>query len=274
MADRPQVLLFTDDPCAGGVAHYNHAILCNLTAHGFRVTCVQTQVDTPLVRRQAEVGVRHRWLGYDTLYDLRRQLADTAGTRAIIQDERPDLVFCSNGCPLSQLAARRAALEMDVPYLVVEGYVAPDMVDQVASYLPELAHQYGRARAVVAVSAENLRLLHERFGLPRGHGQVIHYGRPARFFVPSDPETRRRLRGEQGIPDDAVLCFTAARLEPVKGYRHQLEAARRIQDVPGGRRLYFVWAGGGLAARPANRRGGPITSAGPGQSTGPALGRG
>jgi glycosyltransferase involved in cell wall biosynthesis/predicted O-methyltransferase YrrM len=245
MPDRPHVLLYTDDPAPGGVAQYNHAVLCALAARGFRVTCVQSPADTPLVRRQSELGVRHRWLPFDTLRDFHTQLVDTAGARALLGEEQPDLVFFSDGCPLSQLAAKRAAAGLGLPFLIAEGLVAPYLARQGGAHLSEVAFLYSQARAVVAVSRENLRLLHEAFGLPRGHGEVIYYGRPERFFAPPDRETRRRLRSEHGIPEDAVLCFTAARLEPPKGYGLQLEAVRRLQAAPPGRRLYFAWAGAG-----------------------------
>src|SRR5260370_24026357 len=122
MSDRPHVLFFTDDPGAGGVAQYNHAILCALAARGFRITCVQSQSDSPLVRCQGEAGVRHRWLGYDTLRDLQTQLTDVVEPPAIFEQDRPDLVFFSNGCRPSLLAARGTAVEMNLPFLIVEGF--------------------------------------------------------------------------------------------------------------------------------------------------------
>lgn len=98
---------------------------------------------------------------------------------------------------------------------------------------------------MVAVSQENLELLHQRFGLPAHAGMVIHYGRPERYFAPRDEATRARLRAELGLGEDAVVCFTAARLAPVKGYGYQLEAARALRDDPAARNLHFVWAGDG-----------------------------
>lgn len=206
---------------------------------------MQSPADTPLVRRQAELGVAHRWLPFDTERDLLTQLTDTAGALALLEAARPDVVLFSNCCPVSQLAARRAAVRLGLPAVVVEGLVSPHLAGQFAGHLGEIARHYAAARAVVAVSGENLALLHRHFGLPPGHGEVIYYGRPAHFFAAPDAATRQRLRREQGIPDDAVLCLTLARLEPSKGHRYQLEAARRLVAAPAGRDLYFAWAGGG-----------------------------
>src|SRR5262249_14938518 len=70
-------------------------------------------------------------------------------------------------------------------------------------------------------------------------------GRPERYFRPRDIEIRRRLRKEVGIPPDAVLCFTAARIDPVKGFSIQLAAIERLRDSPVWSNLAFAWAGSG-----------------------------
>src|SRR5262249_41053883 len=219
-------------------------------------TCVQSEADTPLVRRQAELGVTHRWLGFDTLRDIHTQFTDTAGALSHLREARPDLVLFSKGVPPALLAAQRAASQRGLPFVVVEGFVAPYWARQFAAWLGEIALHYARARAVVAVSQENLTLLRQYFGLHPGHGEVIHYGRPAPFFDPPDPVTRRRLRQEQSIPEDAVLCFTAARVDHNKGYGFPLEAVRRLLAGPAGRRRAFSRAGGG--------GGGPVLGGGGG----------
>jgi glycosyltransferase involved in cell wall biosynthesis len=132
-----------------------------------------------------------------------------------------------------------------VPYVVVVGFVGAYLADRFKSVLGRLALQYARARCVVAVSQENLDLLHNRFGLPAQAGQVIHYGRPEKFFAPRDDTMRARLRAELNLPDDAVVCFTAARLAAVKGYLYQILAAKHLVSNPGNARLHFVWAGDG-----------------------------
>jgi glycosyltransferase involved in cell wall biosynthesis/predicted O-methyltransferase YrrM len=245
MSYRPHVLLMTDDPGAGGVAQYNHAVLCHLARRGFQLTCIQSQIDTPLVREQRERGVCHRWLPFDTLTDLKSQLADADTPRRLFQEERPDLIVFSDGCPVSLLAAKRATLELGVPFVTVEGLVDERLAGRFAAHLPEIAAAFGCAREVVAVSRQNLQLLHRHFGLAVGRGRVIHYGRPQRFFAPPDPAVRARLRAEAGVNDEAVLCLTLARLEPIKGHRHLLEAVRRLQATPQGRNVCFVWAGSG-----------------------------
>ncbi|MCP9851250.1 glycosyltransferase family 4 protein, partial [Cyanobium sp. Morenito 9A2] len=244
-ASGPRVLLFTDDPDSGGVAQYNHSLLLGLAADGLEVACAQTRAENPLVAAQRAAGVAHHWIPYDTRGGFARTLTDRETAERIFAAARPDLVVFSDCCPVSNLAARQVALERGLPYVVVVGFVGAYLADRFRAVLPALAAQYAAARAVVAVSAENLALLRARFGLGAGAGEVVHYGRPERFFAPCDVAARERLRAGLGLPADAVVAFTAARLSPVKGYAYQLEAARRLAAEPAAARLHFVWAGEG-----------------------------
>ena len=74
---------------------------------------------------------------------------------------------------------------------------------------------------------------------------MIYNGRPAQYFSPPNASARQRLRQEFNIPSDAIVCFTSARLEPVKGYQYQLEAIRQLQTSAIWSQLYFIWAGTG-----------------------------
>jgi glycosyltransferase involved in cell wall biosynthesis len=245
-APRPKhVLIYTDDPEFGGVAQWNHSILLALVAHGHRVSCVQTRCDNPLVKEREALGVRHHWLNYDTGKEFGRTLEDRSDAEAIFRQDRPDLVIFSDCCPVSNMAARQAALDLGIPYVVVVHFVGPYLAKNFARHLPALSVQHARAQAVVAVSEENLQLLHQQFGTPGTQGRVIHYGRPARFFQPPNADVRRRLRAEQNIPADAVVCLTVARLTGVKGFVYQLEAIKLLQKKPGAKNIYFVWAGDG-----------------------------
>jgi len=83
------------------------------------------------------------------------------------------------------------------------------------------------------------------FKNPLKQGKVIYYGRPNSYFEPTNLSNRQRLRQEQGIPEEAVVCFTAARLTPIKGYQYQLQAIAQLKNRPIWPQLYFVWAGPG-----------------------------
>jgi glycosyltransferase involved in cell wall biosynthesis len=250
---RRHILMITDDHESGGVAQYNHSLLLALVALGHRVSCLQTRSDSPLIREQRAAGVSHHWLGYNASTGFARTMTDMAPARLLLESDRPDLVIFSDCCPFSNLASREVARLMSVPYVAVVGFVGAYLAHRFAAHLPVLAQQYACAREVVAVSQDNLRLLRSHFGVAEASGRVIHYGRPARFFLPRDPETRERLRRELNVPADAVVCFTAARLAPVKRHDLQLAALASLRGRPGADRLHLVWAGEG-ALRPALER--------------------
>ena len=239
------ILLYSDDPEFGGVAQWNHNILLALASRGFRVTCVQTRCESPLVKERHAVGITHQWLDYDTGKEFARTLTDRSHAENIFRADRPDLVIFADCCPVSNLAARQTAMDLEIPYVTVVHFVGEYLAKNFAAHLPALARQHSAARAVVAVSAENLDLLQRHFGTPAARGMVIHNGRPPRFFQPVDPAMRQRLRAEQKIPADAVGCFTAARLTGIKGFAYQLEAIKVLKKKMGLKNLYFVWAGDG-----------------------------
>lgn len=249
-----RILLYTDDAQWGGVAQYNHSILCSLATTGYDVTCVQGPAKNALKQREARLGVRHVWLDYDPSFNVERMLHDTEDAARVFRECKPDLLLFANGMPVSHLAARRAAINMGISFITVEGLAAPYLADMFRPHLGELATQFQHARAVIAVSKDNLHWLHTLFGLPANKGQVILYGRPERYFQPPHPVTRSQLRTAWGIPETAVLCFTAGRLHPIKGYQYQLEAIRQLRGTSVWPRLYFAWAGIGQLMEPIKQK--------------------
>jgi len=253
-APGPRILVYTDDPQHGGVAQYNHSLITGLVEAGYAVACAQSRSETPLVVQQRAMGVTHFWIPYDTKTEFARTMQDTIAARRILAAAQPDLIVFTDSCPLSNLAARDAAAELGLPHVVNVGFVGAYLADRFQASLGRLAGQYARANEVIAVSRENLDMLRQRFGLGAEAGLVVHNGRPARFFTPSNLAARARLRAELKLPDDAVLCLTIARLTAVKGYQYQLAAAQRLVRLPAGRHLHFVWIGDG-ELRPELERG-------------------
>ncbi|HEY9644558.1 MAG TPA: TylF/MycF/NovP-related O-methyltransferase [Coleofasciculaceae cyanobacterium] len=245
MTMNPHVLLYTDEPGIGGIAQYNHAILRGLYQRGYRVTVVQTQAETPLIAEQQTWGIDHQWLSFDTVKDFSQTLTQVEEAQQILGRSRPDLILFSDGCPVSNLAAKQAALQLGIPYLVVVGFVDPELADRFAFCLADLERQYAQAKTVVAVSQENLEQLRQQFRLSPQQGQVILYGRPDLYFAPRNLAVRDRLLSSLNLPADAIVCFTAARLEGIKGYQFQLDAIAQLRHTPVWDKLYFVWAGEG-----------------------------
>lgn len=249
-----QRILFYTSPALGGVLQYNHSIICALATLGYQVTYVQDMPDALVklfgsegmarardraewfVQQQRQLGVQdQRWL----------EAAPAAEADKIVADHQPDLLILSNGGPVANFVPKRAAVRLGIPFLIVEHLVHPIKPKEVPQAFVELAQQYETARAVIAVSQNNLELLRKLFGLAPDKGQVIYCGRPTRYFAPPDPQVRSRLRQEWDIPAEAVVCFTAARMDIIKGYQYQLGAIKQLKQTPAWEHLYFAWAGKG-----------------------------
>lgn len=240
------LLIYTDDPGKGGVGIYNHTLLCGLARSGYRVTCVQSLFTSPMIDDQRELGIQHIWLDFDTLADPIWTVTRLSEPQKIFNNLQPDLIVFSDCHPGSNFAAKRAATQLGIPYIIVENCVISSHAEDFSALIGEIAFHFERSRAVIAVSHENLELLYEHFQLPADKGQVIYYGRPEQYFALPDLTVRQRLRQERGIPTDGIVCFTAARLDLVKGYQYQWEAIQKLQHTPVWHHLYFVWAGHGM----------------------------
>ncbi len=248
------IVLYSDDPGAGGILQCNHAIACHLAQAGYQVSHIHSLQDTPLNAKELELGIKQVDLGYHAGADLTRTMKDLEGSKQHLLEIQPDLVIFSDGWPFSNFAAKQAAIDLEIPYLIVLGFIEPscgsyDYQDGV-DYRNLVALHYTQARAVVSVSEENLLLLRQLFELPESVGQVIYNGRPEVFFAEPDPQGREALRRSLDIPSEAIVCFTSARLEAVKGYKYQIEAIRQLKTKPIWKNLYFLWAGIGQEVLP------------------------
>lgn len=247
------ILLYTS-PAIGGVLQYNHSLLCALANLGYQVSYVQDIPDGLVklfgtegmertrqraewfVSQQKQVGIQHQiWL----------ESASAADAERIVTKINPDLLIVSNGGPVANFFPKRTAIRLGIPLMIVEHLVHPIKPKEVPEAYAELAQQYVAAKAVIAVSQNNLELLRKLFGLAEDKGQVIYCGRPAIYFEPQNLEVRSRLRQQWDIPADAVVCFTAARMDIIKGYQYQIGAIKQLKQTAVWSNLYFAWAGTG-----------------------------
>ena len=248
-ATENKILLYTDDLGIGGVRQCNHAIISHLANLSYQVTHVHYPDNSPLSQKEQELAIEQVDLGYHAGMDITRTLKDLQGAAQIFAATKPALVIFSDGWPFSNLAAKQAALEMGIPYIIVLGFIEPSCIhfslQDGVLYRDTVTYHYSQARQVIAVSQQNLHLLRKLFKLSNHVGQVIYNGRPPQYFNLPNASVRQRLRQKFNIPLDAIVCFTSARLEPVKGYQYQLEAICQLKNSPIWSQLYFVWAGTG-----------------------------
>ena len=245
------IVLYTDRSDIYGVEQCNHILAKAFADVGYQTTVVQPVADHHLIDEREVLGIHHRWLEPDDLYDLSvpaRMLTDFEEPHRILAAESPDLILFSDSCPFANLKAKQVAIDLDIPYLVVVHCVNSAWAEDYAVWLPELPEIYTHAQAVISVSQANLDLLNGMFGLPLDRGTVIYNGRPPEFFKRPDLITRQHIRAELGIPADATVCLTIARLEPSKGYQFQIDALLELRKTPYWEKLHFVWVGSGFMA--------------------------
>lgn len=244
VAKPPHILIYTDCPGTYGAEQVSHSLMCELARLGYRVTCTQSRADHHLIHTREALGIKHVWLKGDARQFL-YAASNITEVADLFCDVLPDLIIFADGGPASNLAANWLAGKLGIPYIRVVHCVYPDRDRQFSAYWYLLPDIHKTARAVVLVSQDNLRLMQEVFELPEQCGQVIYNGRSADYFSASSPDGRDRLRHSLGIPQDAVVIFTAARIDTVKGYQHQLSAIEQLKHSAIWPRLYFVWAGTG-----------------------------
>lgn len=242
------ILLYTDCPGINGAGQCNHVLMLGFAGSGYRISCIQSQASDYLIDERERLGIRHIWIEDDDVYDATRiplAFTNLSEAQSIFSIAKPDLIIFSDGCPLSNLAAKQVAIQLKIPYIVIVHCVTPSWARWFAPYLPKLPEIYRQAQAVVSVSEENIELLRSHFGLQENKGLVIHNGRPAQYFNDPNLIVRNRLRKELGISPSAVVSFTAARMQIMKGYQYQLKAIEQLKQRSAWSQLYFTWAGTG-----------------------------
>lgn len=249
-SNKPHILLMnTDDPGIGGLAQYDHLIMCELAKLGYKVTAVRPQHHNPLVEAEKELGIQQYWLDYSTSKDLPRILRNTQDAETLYDEIKPDFIIFSDGWPYSHFAAKQIAIQRHIPYMIALGLAMPEHINFTMGdgipYAKGVLYQYGLARTFNTAAYEHIQILQDQFGLPKDQGNVVYYGRSEKYFAPPNLATRQRLRQEIGIPEDGIMCLTTARLAPIKGHRFQLEAIAQLKHTSIWEKLYFVWAGTG-----------------------------
>jgi hypothetical protein len=117
------VLLYAEDHGIGGLAQFNHSLLCKLAADGYRVTSVQTKASNPLITEQQQLGIEHIWLEFDTMREFLRIAYNCTDAERIYAEAQPDLIIFSDGWPMANFAAKQVAIKQNIPYVITLGYI-------------------------------------------------------------------------------------------------------------------------------------------------------
>jgi len=248
-----RILFYTD--CSGihGVEQNIMLLMEELLDRGYDVHCAQPGGDNFLIQKQKRIGVRHFRLEEDDIYNLKRTpRAFTAydEPERVIEEIGPRMIFFANGCPYSNLTAQETALKKCIPYISNIHCLNEAWFEQYGMYTKRLINVLRHARKVIAVSNNNLEQLRYHLHWGTKNEMVIYNGRPPIYFKKNNEAVRQQVRARYNIPEEAVVSFTAARMEYVKGHHHQIEAMRELKRTPFREKLFFLWAGAGsLEAR-------------------------
>ena len=240
-----RVLVFSDDPGQGGVAHHSHSLITALLKAGATVISAQPEMQSPLLDEQRSLGAEIIWTGYNPSKEFLRSSEDEVDAERIMVSAQPDLLIFNDSCVMSHIAAKNVAIKNLLPFISICNTDTEYLASRFPKLMPAVEKHFHFAEQVVAVSESVLTTLRRTFTLPSDKGIVVYYGRPQRFFETSGASVRPKLRKELGVPEDAVLCLTTARMVADKGYQFQIEAIKKLKTSGRIGNLYFVWAGEG-----------------------------
>ena len=175
---------------------------------------------------------RPRFLDLTTLWKLCRYL----------RRERIDLIHSHN--PMAHLYGSVASMVTGIPQIqTVHGRGSPMARNhQRRAWLRRtLTHL---TQKMVAVSLDVERKLIDVDRLPPSKILTILNGIDTETIRPVDPITKRQLRRERGIPDEALVIGSVGRLAPEKNYPLLVEAvAKVLQQAP---TVYLLLVGDGI----------------------------
>jgi glycosyltransferase involved in cell wall biosynthesis len=240
------ILIFTTTKSAAGVAQFNEVIAADLLNAGYATIIAQPAELDYRARVEFCSTAARRYFTRDPYDDVLAFGDDKFLAARVLAETRPDLVVFSTGVhPLTNVAAMQTASFLGIPYVIIDALVARSVFEWNDKTIELAAKLYRNARAVIVQSQENLDSLRQFLRLSDDTGMIIHCGRPDIYFEPINQDRRAERRRQLGIPDDGVLCFTAAKMEQVKGHTIQIEAMRRLKEGAAWDKLYFAWAGDG-----------------------------
>lgn len=183
-----------------------------------------------------------------------KDLAALRQLRSLVRAVKPDVVHThsSKAGVLGRAAAwaeRTPAVVHTIhgpPFMPVEGSPLRRARTRAQNHLYTLAERWAarRCHAIVAVAdAMTDQFRARRIGAPAQFSTIRSGMELAPFLEPMTTEQRAERRAALGIPDDALVVGTVARLAQHKGHDDLIDAlADRLRDDPD---VYLLWVGDG-----------------------------
>jgi len=228
----------------GGAELYVERLTCALAAQCDFTIVLPTH---PRLEPLAQRLMRHAQVLRLAIEDQRRLPAVLNTVRALTRCA--DVVHLNSNHPGSRLGILFgfALARAGAPLVCVEQRVS--LMDDIIvpralrPFLPRLFRWSRRASArVIAVSKQNAELLTSYYGLRSDKITIVHNGVDLPDFKESDiAQARAALRAELGLPEQAIIILTLARLAPNKGHRYLIEAVPEVLRTHPN--VHFVFAG-------------------------------
>jgi len=239
-----RVLLVMTAREVGGAELYVERLTCALAAQCDFTIVLSTH---PRLEPLAQRLTKHAQVLRFAIEDQRRLPAVVNTVRALTR--RADVVHLNSNHPGSRLGilfgfalARAGALLVCVEHRVslMDDVIVPRAL---RPFLPHLFRWSRRAAArVIAVSKQNAELLTSYYRLRPDKITIVHNGIDLPDFKESNiVQARATLRAELGLPEQAIVILTLARLAPNKGHRYLVEAMPEVLRAHPD--AHFVFAG-------------------------------
>lgn len=250
---RPLRLLIAFDSIQrGGAEEYALSLARGIAARG-----VEVHATFPVVAgtatlandfRDAGIAVHPGMFGRAAAVFNRRprplpKIIECLSMRRVLRAVRPDVAHISLAGQAAALGIRAACAQARVPATAIL-HVRPR--NPIAASGARLAFERycARTQRWLSVSEIGGKALCQGLGISGTAVTVIHNGIVLeRFEQVPKAAARKNIREALGLPEEAVVLLTVARLAPQKAHGAVLEAAPAlVQECPD---LHFVWLGAG-----------------------------
>lgn len=242
-----KLLIVTDDAVGGGTAHVARKLALGLVesyAVGFASGYGRDDAFmSPLVDKNIPL-----FASSATESNLDQSTYAMCKARLLLSEIKPEFILFVDAAELSSmLALKAAARECGIPYAMVINLLSEDCRERFSKYMDRSIEAARHATDLIFVSESNRRRFEKFFPAEKIPLHVVPNGISDIFFAPKSVGKRARLRRELGVNNDALLCLTAARLEPRKGQALVVEALSRLPEMERNH-IHLVFAGKGLKA--------------------------
>ena len=240
-----RLLIVHDDTVNGGAAHVAKRLALGLQRSfsvEFACHCnASTEVFvSPLMDRG--IKVHHIAVSEGNIWQSTYSMRNAV---KLLDEASPDLVLCVDCEIASLLALKTAARRRRLPYVVVNNGIHADCLERFAPVLDEAIAGLRGAQAIVFGAADGRRKFEAMFPEIPIPQVVTPYFCPDEYFQQPDPLVRTALRASLGIAEDELVCFTAARIDPLKGQMLALKALELLKGQGRINGIRLVLAGPG-----------------------------